>query len=328
MDDPQLTAQLGVVAVRGPSSARYPERMLPPSDVLALLRARRSSLPPALVRVTDYVLEHPSAVVDMSTSQLAHAAQASEAAVSRLCERVGLPGYPALKSGLAVSLSRVADRPSVNVATIDENADPRAIIDVVARSHRDAILLTAEGLDPDEISAVCEILRETRTAIVYALASSAPVAEDLATKLVMAGVSSTATSDRHLAAALLARYPGRCGLLIISTTGYTQDSVSLAEVGRSQGTPVIAVTSDPESRLARAATHVLRTSAYEAGLRSGGTSDRMAQLLVVDVLVTVLRTADHQAEVAAMHRMDEAVSPWKLPRPGPSASPGTPSDRE
>lgn len=302
--------------------------MLPAPDVLAVLRARRDFLPPALRRVADYVLEHPSSVVGMSTSQLALAAEASEAAVSRLCDRVGLAGYPALKSGLAVSLSRVADGPSANVAAINEGADPESILDSIARSHGDAILLTAEVLDVDEISAVCEILRETRTAIVYALASSSPVAEDLATKLVMAGVSATATSDRHLAAALLARRQGRCGLVIISTTGYTQDSVSLAEVGRSQGTPVIAVTSDPESRLARAATHVLRTSAYEAGLRSGGTSDRVAQLLVVDVLVTVLRTADHQAEVAVMHRMDGAVSPWKLPRLGPSASPSTPSDGE
>lgn len=302
---------------------------MPPSpDVLALLRARRSSLPPVLSRVADYVLQHPAAVVGMSTSQLALAAEASEAAVSRLCERVGLAGYPALKSGLAVSLSRVEEGPSANVATLDENADPTSIIDVVARSHGDAILLTAEALDVDEVTAVCELLREMGTAIVYALASSSPVAEDFATKLVMAGVSATATSDRHLAAAQLARYRGRCGLVIISTTGYTQDSVSLAEVGRSQGTPVIAVTSDPESRLARAATHVLQTSAYEAGLRSGGTSDRVAQLLVVDVLVTVLRTADHHAEVAVMHRMDEAVSQWKLPRLGPSASPGTPSDGE
>jgi len=302
--------------------------MLPPSDVLALLRARRSSLPPVLLRVADFVLEHPSAVVGMSTAQLASSAQASEAAVSRLCERVGLSGYPALKSGLAVSLSHAAGRPTANVAAIDEGADPRTVIDVVARSHEDAILLTAEGLDPEEVNATSEILRETRTAIVYALASSSPVAEDLATKLVMAGVNATATSDRHLAAALLARYQGRCGLIVISTTGYTQDSVSLAEVARSQATPVIAVTSDPESRLVRTATHVLRTSAYEAGLRSGGTSDRVAQLLVVDVLVTVLRTADHQAEVETMQRMDEAVSPWRLPRRGPSASPATPSDGE
>ncbi|WP_162801581.1 MurR/RpiR family transcriptional regulator [Brachybacterium saurashtrense] len=295
--------------------------MLPTSDVLALLRARRSSLPPVLLRVAHFVLEHPSAVVDMSTAQLASAAGASEAAVSRLCERIGLSGYPALKSGLAVSLARAEARPTANVAAIDEGTDARTVIDVVARSHEDAIQLTAEGLDPEEVDAVSEMLRRTRTAIVYALASSSPVAEDLARKLVMAGVTATATSDRHLAAALIARYEGRCGLIVISTTGYTQDSVSLAEAARLHDTPVVAVTSDPESRLVRAATHVLRTSAYEEGLRSGGTSDRIAQLLVVDVLVTVLRSADHHAEIASMHRMDEAVGPWKLPRRGPSGAP-------
>ncbi|HLR44063.1 MAG TPA: MurR/RpiR family transcriptional regulator [Brevibacterium sp.] len=292
--------------------------MLPPSDVLALLRARRSSLPPVLQRVADYVLEHPAAVVDMSTTQLADASRASEAAVSRLCERVGLSGYRALRSGLAVSLSHAVDGPSASVATIDEGAGARTVIDVIARSHRDALLLTAEGLDADEVTAASDLLRASHAVVVLALASSAPVADDLATKLVMAGVHATATSDRHLAAALIARDEARCCLVVISTTGYTQESVTLAEAARLRGAPVVAITSDPESRLARTATCVLRTSAYEAGLRSGGTSDRIAQLLAVDALVTVLRNVERVAEISAMHRMDEAVSPWKLPRLGPS----------
>ena len=176
--------------------------MLPPSDVLALLRARRSSLPPVLQRVADYVLEHPAAVVDMSTTQLADASRASEAAVSRLCERVGRSGYRALRSGLAVSLSHAVDGPSARVATIDEGAGARTVIDVIARSHRDALLLTAAGLDADEVTAASDLLRASHAGVVLALASSAPVADDLATKLVMAGVHATATSDRHLAAAL------------------------------------------------------------------------------------------------------------------------------
>ena len=302
--------------------------MLPPSDVLALLRARRSSLPPVLLRVADYVLEHPAAVVDMSTTELADAARASEAAVSRLCERVGLSGYRALRSGLAVSLPRAVDGPSASVATIDEGAGARTIIDVVARSHRDAILLTAEGLDADEVTAAGDLLRASRSVVVFALASSSPVAEDLATKLVMAGVHAVATSDRHLAAALIARDEQHCCLVVISTTGFTQESVTLAETAALRGAPVVAITSDPDSRLARTATRLLRTSAYEAGLRSGGTSDRIAQLLAVDALVTVLRNVERTAELSAMHRMDEVVSPWKLPRPGPSTPSQAPSADE
>jgi hypothetical protein len=41
---------------------------------------------------------------------------------------------------------------------------------------------------------------------------------------------------------------------------------------------------------------------------------------VVDVLVTVLRNTDHRTEIAVMHRMNEAVSGGKVPRPGPSAA--------
>ena len=79
------------------------ESVTPTQTVPLLVRLRgiRPSLSPAEERVAEQVLANPRAAAALTISELATAATTSETTVLRFCRRLGLPGYPQLRLGLA-----------------------------------------------------------------------------------------------------------------------------------------------------------------------------------------------------------------------------------
>src|SRR5262249_8140575 len=72
--------------------------------ILSLLRTLRSSMGETSQRVADLILDRPNDVLGMSLTEVAEAAQASEALVIKLCQQVGVGGLQALKISLAQEL--------------------------------------------------------------------------------------------------------------------------------------------------------------------------------------------------------------------------------
>jgi DNA-binding MurR/RpiR family transcriptional regulator len=251
--------------------------------LLVRLRGIRPSLSPAEDRVAERVLADPRAAAALTITELATAASTSETTVLRFCRRLGLPGYPQLRLGLAEESAqpRTSGASDTDIGAEDTIDD---LIAKVAFVDASAVEETAQQLDRASLAAAAAAVAAARRIDVYGIGASAVVGTDLQQKLHRIGLVAFAWSDPHLAltsAALLAEGDVAIG---ISHSGTTSETIVALDAARSRGATTIAITNFPVSLLAARADLLLTTAARETSLHSGGTASRIAALTVVDCL--------------------------------------------
>lgn len=260
------------------SSMTSPE---PTGPLLVRVRAVMPALAPAEQRVANAVLADPGGVAAMTISELAEVASTSETTVIRFCKQIGVPGYPQLRLALAAQSATDNVRPEVG-GDIEPGDTLAEVVGKVAFADERAVRETAQQLDMTALAAVVAAVAKAPRVDIYGLGASGFVALDLQQKLHRIRRVAFAWSDVHVAltsAALLGDGDVAVG---ISHTGTTAEVVEALEEAAKHGATTVAVTNFPRSPLAKTADLVLTTAARETTYRSGATSSRIAQLMVVD----------------------------------------------
>jgi DNA-binding MurR/RpiR family transcriptional regulator len=272
------------------------------------------SLSPAEQRVARLVVADPAEAARRTITDLANAAETSEATVIRFCRSVGMDGYPQLRIRLAAEAARRVEPVDARVVggDIPPGADLPQIIATIAFNDARAVEETAEQLDP----AVCERIVEAITSAgrvdIYGAGASGFVASDFQQKLHRIGRIAFYWPDVHTAltsAALLGRGDIAIG---ISHTGTTSDVIDVLEQARARGATTVALTNFPRSPITEVADHVLTTAARETTYRSGAMASRLAQLTVVDVLFVGVAARNRNRARRALEVTAEAVRPRRL----------------
>ncbi|KXK58288.1 MULTISPECIES: MurR/RpiR family transcriptional regulator [Micromonospora] len=280
-----------------------------PGGLIVHISGLLPSLSPAEQRVARLVVADPADAARRTITDLATAAETSEATVIRFCRSVGMDGYPQLRIRLAAEAARRVEPPDARVVggDIPPGADLAQIIATIAFNDARAVEETAEQLDP----AVCEQVVETISAAgridVYGAGASGFVASDFQQKLHRIGRTAFYFPDVHTAltsAALLGRGDVAIG---ISHTGTTSDVIEVLEQARSRGATTVALTNFPRSPITEVADLVLTTAARETTYRSGATASRLAQLTVVDCLFVGVAARNRARAKRALEATAEAV---------------------
>ncbi|MGA8979668.1 MAG: MurR/RpiR family transcriptional regulator [Pedococcus sp.] len=279
--------------------------------LLVRLRGIRPSLSPAEERVAEQVLADPRAAAALTISALAVAARTSETTVLRFCRRLGLPGYPQLRLGLAEESAqpRAAGATDTDISANDTIDD---IIAKVAFVDASAVEETAQQLDRDSLAAAAAAVAAAKRVDIYGIGASAIVGTDLQQKLHRIGVVAFAWNDPHIAltsATLLGKGDVAIG---ISHSGTTSETIEALDAARSRGATTMAITNFPISLLAARADLVLTTAARETSLRSGATASRIAALTVVDCLYIAVAQRNLPRARKAVKETRQAVASHHL----------------
>ncbi|MDT0529923.1 MurR/RpiR family transcriptional regulator [Micromonospora sp. DSM 115977] len=280
-----------------------------PGGLIVHISGLLPSLSPAEQRVARLVVADPAAASRRTITDLATAAETSEATVIRFCRSVGMDGYPQLRIRLAAEAARRVEPPDARVVggDIPPGADLAQIIATIAFNDARAVEETAEQLDP----AICEQVVDAITGAgridVYGAGASGFVASDFQQKLHRIGRTAFYFPDVHTAltsAALLGRGDVAVG---ISHTGTTSDVIEVLEQARARGAATVALTNFPRSPITEVADFVLTTAARETTYRSGAMASRLAQLTVVDCLFVGVAARNRSRARKALEATAEAV---------------------
>ena len=244
------------------------------------------SLSPAEQRVARLVVADPADAARRTITDLATAAETSEATVIRFCRSVGMEGYPQLRIRLAAEAARRVEPPDARVVggDIPPGADLAQIIATIAFNDARAVEETAEQLDAQVCEQVVDAIHGAGRVEIYGAGASGFVASDFQQKLHRIGRTAFYWPDVHTAltsAALLNRGDVAIG---ISHTGSTADVIEVLEQARERGASTVALTNFPRSPITEVADFVLTTAARETTYRSGAMASRLAQLTVIDCL--------------------------------------------
>jgi DNA-binding MurR/RpiR family transcriptional regulator len=285
-----------------------------PGGLIVHISGLLPSLSPAEQRVARLVVADPADAARRTITDLATAAETSEATVIRFCRSVGMDGYPQLRIRLAAEAARRVEPPDARVVggDIPPGADLAQIIATIAFNDARAVEETAEQLDPAVCEQVVEAIGAAGRIDVYGAGASGFVASDFQQKLHRIGRTAFYFPDVHTAltsAALLGRGDVAVG---ISHTGTTSDVIEVLEQAHARGATTVALTNFPRSPITEVADHVLTTAARETTYRSGAMASRLAQLTVVDCLFVGVAARNRAKARKALEATAEAVQSHRV----------------
>ena len=274
------------------------------TNVLQRIAGRLPYLPTALRQVGEYVLERPDTTQSMSITTLAAEVGVAESTVSRFVREVGLSGYQALRLGVAEAAfaQRAQAEPAQGFVYegITGTDGAAEVIAKIRNSSEQALARTAEGLDPTALERAAQALERARTVVFTCMGSSSIAAEDGVMRFTRAGKRCVLYRDQSLQAMVATVVDAEDLLVAISDSGRSTSVVEVVRGARAHGAATVAITSAPDSPLARAADVALYTASVPSGgaLYGESVTAKWGQLLVMDALY---------ATFAARH-FDETVA--------------------
>lgn len=264
----------------------------PPSDqkrpgLVERVQERYDDLRPAERMVADHLRKRAGTRLDMSITELARALGTSEATVSRVSRALGYAGFSDMKLSLAEGVSAQTSDFANIPAGIDP-ADP-----LIVNSARLASLLcaslmgTQRLLDSGPVEACLDAICNARRITLVGVGGAAAVCEEAVHLLMKAGFDVAAYSDTYMQIVASMNLRANDVVIGISHTGTTQNVANALTLARRNGAVAIAITSDPDSAVAREADITLTT--WNSGgpaipLYGDFLEGRISQLFLIDLL--------------------------------------------
>lgn len=278
-------------------------------DILQTLRTVYDSLTAAEKRIADVILTNPRGVLECSISELSRLANVkSEASVVKFYRKLNLSSFQQFKVLLAQDLSKAPLE--IVYEDVSERDDLKTITQKIFKATVKAILDTLDSIDFDAIEKATDLIKEANRVLFFGFAASAAVAFDAFHKFSRIGKNCLFSNDEHIMATLLANSIAGDVLVAVSHSGETKSMVSLAKKAIGLGVPVVTVTGNRKSSLAKVSTVVLCTNTRETRIRTDAMTSRIVQLVILDTIYTMLAAKDPKA-VESLNKSRLAVSELK-----------------
>jgi RpiR family carbohydrate utilization transcriptional regulator len=276
-----------------------------PRNILEVVRVLRPDLRKSDRKVADALLENPHRILNSTVSETAEAAGVSQPTVIRFCAAVGCDGYQDFKIRLAQSLA--LGTPATQSA-ISEEDTPAEVAAKIFDYTMTSLDWARHKLDIEQVNAAVELILKAKSLEIFGFGASAIVAQDLQQKFPLLGVPCHATMDSHQQ--LMAASMMRSGdvAVVISNTGSTLSIVELARLAREQGAHVIAITGVTQTALVDYSDILINVETLENTELFTPTTSRIAALVVVDIISTLVARRLGRAHDQRLVRMKRYLS--------------------
>lgn len=273
--------------------------------VLGRVRALLPSMKPGEAKVAEVFLARAADVVYWSVSDVAEAAGVSTATVVRCAQVLGFRGFHDLK----LALNRELGSADVEGSAAGDRDDLLArVMALGARTVADAV----ELIEPADFAAAVRIMHRAEGVLVAGVGTSAPLAQDASYRFSTIGVRATAPSDPHVQHVTASALTPRDVCLVISHTGSTRETLTVAEAAAHSGAQIVAVTSFLRSPLTQLATVSLVAGTREMFFGLEAMASRLAHMAVLDALIVATAEAEPARARAAFDRYSDAISEHRL----------------
>lgn len=285
------------------------------AGVLETLEENLDHLAESEQKIARWILAHPEQMLPMTVRDLADASDSSQAAVVRLCRTLAIESYSRLKVLVTADLVRREQEPADGYAELNPDTSFEAQLSSFGRAAVDSIQATLARIRPEDLEAAAHRLDNARRIFLFGIAASALAAEDIAQKLLRLGYPASTWRDLHMAQVSAALLEPTDVAILVSFSGLTDEVIGLADLIRSRGAFLAAVTQfrpRPKNSLADRADLTLWVSASEPSPRIGATTSVMASLLVGDALMLWLANRDPARALKHLTATDTAVRKHRM----------------
>lgn len=226
-------------------------------DVLSHICAVMSGLSPSEKAIASYVLDHPSDVATMTVRDLATETGTSPASVSRFARTLDYRTYSDMRLALGISISRASgeEKATGGKVTLD---DIEGSIKYVLSHKVKELAETTSLIDSNDFAAVVNLLHNASLVLVAGVGNTINMGANAAFKLSQVGVRAICPSSTEAMVSTASNLAENDVLLVISTSGYSKRLVNIFDYAEDSNTPIVMITDNPDTPLAKRATHIIR----------------------------------------------------------------------
>ena len=280
------------------------------------IQAQLPRMSKAMKKIAELILADSAIVLQLSITDVASRAGTSAATVTRLCRLLGYSGYVQFRFALASDLGRDDAYESWR-ADIGREFDPQDPPDDLLRTllntQARALEATAAMIEPSEVARIAEMIWECPHLDIYGVVGSAEMASELQGRLYRIGVNAHCWGEVHQGLASAAILSDKSVAIGISNSGRTNETIEMLEQAKSSGAFTVAITSDPESPLARVADARIVNATPTLFPQPDDLFAKHAQLLVLDLLYLLVAQHDYAATATRLSASRLAVTAHRRP---------------
>ncbi|WP_336222954.1 SIS domain-containing protein [Enterobacter kobei] len=239
-------------------------------------------------KIAGFIIDCPDKLKELSSQELAETLGISQSAIVKFAQKLGLKGFTSFKMALVEEWGKQASNPKLQSSHLHNDISSHDPLPDVAKKllneKINAIRKTTDSLDIEQLQKVIELMQAAKRIQIAAIGGSSLVGKDLAWKLMKIGFNILTEYDSHVQLTLAQTLTRQDVMLAISFSGQRKEVLLAAEIAKSKGAVVIAITSLQDSDLRKLADYTLDTVSDEQRWRSSSISSRSAQLCVTDLL--------------------------------------------
>ena len=250
-------------------------------NIMYTIEKQLPNLTKAQKRIAAELLNNTKQAIHYSTDELAARCDVSHAAISRFCYLFDFYGLKDLQISLAKDVSYLGD---LKLVSPEAKEFSNNIPENVFAQLSIALKNTFEMIDADVVMEAAQALYKANKVYLYGIGASSIVAQDFLQKLLRVQVDAVFYEELDLMRLHLLQGTEADLFIAISYSGKKAEVIKVAQQAKKQGIPILAITKDTASPLAKLATFLLTVAGLETKFRSSALSSRIVQLYIVDVL--------------------------------------------
>ncbi len=268
-------------------------------NIFLLLKSEKMS--PNEKIVADFILEQPTAFLNMNAKQISKTCFVSVATIYRLCERLNLGGLSELKLKVSSSLESYLqlDEGFDYDFPVQENNSPIQIGNQLSVDYQKTVETTLNLFDEKEIRKIVKAMDKADAIDVYTSAGNIYFAQNFMFQMNEIGKTVNVPIEEYHQRLCAASSDKRHIAVIISFGGRGLLVENIAKILVENGTPIIFISSF-DFKMSNVKTDFnLYMSPYENHYKKiSSFSTRLSLLYLLDVIYTCYFELDHQNNIA------------------------------
>ena len=255
-------------------------------DIIALMIQEYERFTRSERKIADYVLEHQEETQYVSITDLSAQCGVAVSTVSLFCRKLKLAGFNDFKLELARAALPARAAFSEPGSEITEGDSAAAVMGKVLSAVQDALNNAYHMLSEQEIIRAADLLRRAGQVVCLGQGNHSVVALAAWAQFSTTSPKFKTIQDSHMQTVVLSTLAEVDAVLYFSYSGATHELLEAVEVIRNRGGKLILVTRYPNSPASAYADAVLLCGPNEQPFQFGSTSALIAQLYVVEALLS------------------------------------------
>lgn len=256
-------------------------------SVIDIIFAEYNNFYEAEKKIADYIVNNTQKVIDMTISELAESAGASDATVTRFCKKCHMKGFHHLKITLARELVE-SKKDDVKISGDVSESNIKESLSNILANKVEELKQTVSMIDEKELSEILNLIRNARNVQFAAVGNTIPVALDGCYKFNQIGIPSVTNPIWETQIAYTFNLSKGDVVIIISNSGSSKRLIGVIEAAKAKEAYIVSITNSNNSPIAKISDYHIKTATREKLFLEEYYFSRISAMTVIEILYLFL----------------------------------------